>query len=131
MAYTITLRPDGGVVCEYRGIVTLADNEKARAEYTQGNPENFAKIPYLISDHSKTVNARHNAQDMQRLGAALNEFWRYNPRMLIALVVPKDLLFGLARMLYAFSEHEDLIALFRTREEAEIWIYQKLRQPSP
>ena len=45
---------------------------------------------------------------------------------LFAVVVPSDLLFGLARMWHTYLGEARRAGLFRTREEAEIWINEKL-----
>lgn len=127
MPFTITRRPDGGVICNYEGVMTLEDNRRARLEMAGGDFRNFADIPYIIGDYSDVEKTTHSTEDMKLLGQTVAvDIMAYNPDIVLAVVAPKDLPYGLGRVFLAYTKEVEKIALFRNREDAETWVKAKL-----
>lgn len=128
MPFKVTRRKDGGVLCEFLGVVTPGENEAAHKEVEGGNPQNFKKIPYLIVDHTGTEHFNHSSEEIQKRAVLANERLATFPNLYIAIVTPGDLFFGVARMWQTHSRMEDRVKLFRSLDEAEIWVHQKAKK---
>jgi hypothetical protein len=129
LPYTIKRRADGGVIVEFKGVLTVEENQEARLAVVEGDYTNIAKVPYLIGDHSKVEKSTHSADDMRMLAQSMKVDVRaHNPDILIAIVAPKDLSFGLGRVFHAYLGGDKKTNLFRTRKEAEAWIAEMLEK---
>ncbi len=125
MPYKVTRRKNGGVHCAFLGVVTPEENEAAHQEVEGGDPENFSKIPYLIVDHTDTKHFNHSSGEIQRRAALARTRLEAYPDLVMAIVTPKDLFFGVARMWQVHAGLEDRVKLFRSLDEAEFWVHQK------
>lgn len=126
MPYTITKLEDGGVLNEFEGIVILEENAEVYLKIFGKDPNQFKKISYVISDWSKSTKVTHTTEEIRELAIMTRQRLDCNPKLLFAIIVPRDLLFGLARMWHTYLGEAHRAGLFRTREEAEIWIKEKL-----
>lgn len=126
MPFKITKLKDGGVINEFKGIVTLEKNAEVDIKIFGEDPAQFKKISYVISDWSKSTKVTHTTEEIRELAKMTRQRLDFNPKLLFAIIVPKDLLYGLARMWHSYLGEEQRTGLFRTREEAEIWIKEKL-----
>ena len=77
-----------------------------------------------IFDLSEVTDAAVDAGDVRRLSEVTEEFTRRGVTVRIAIVAPRDLEFGLARM-YEMLQSQSLndVRVFRTRADAESWIF--------
>lgn len=129
MPYKITKLEDGGVFIDYQGIVTSKENQEAHQKIVGKNQDRLKKIPYVISDFSKAKNISHTSGEIRQVATMSRQKLKLNPQLLLAIIVPSTLFYGLGRMWQVFLEEEhDRAGLFRTREEAEIWVQKKLRK---
>lgn len=126
MPYKITYLEDGGVLCEYEGVITPEENLAVRSEILGSDPKNLNKIPYLVIDYSKSENYSHTNDEVKNLAVSSQKILAINPELIIAFVVPQDLFFGMSRLWLTYSHEEKRAQLFRSREEAENWIKEKL-----
>ena len=126
MPYKITKLKDGGVLNEFEGIVTLEKNAEVDIKIFGEDPAQFKKISYVISDWSKVTKVTHTTEEIRELAIMTRQRLEFNPELLFAIIVPRDLLYGLARMWHTYLGEARRAGLFRTREEAEIWIKEKL-----
>ena len=125
MPFKVTRRKDGGVLCEFSGVVTPKENEAAHYKVVGEDLEKFKEIRYLIVDHTKTEHFNHSPEEIQKRAALASKRLDQNPDMLLAIVAPNDLFFGVGRMWRAHAGKDDRIMLFRTLDDAEIWVHQK------
>ena len=125
MPFKVTRRKDGGGLCEYWGVVTPKENEDAHNEVVGEDLAKFKKIRYLIIDHTKTEHFNHSPEGIQKRAALAGKRLEQNPDLLLAIVAPNDLFYGVARMWRAQAGKDDRIMLFRNLDEAEIWVHQK------
>ncbi|MCH7806715.1 MAG: hypothetical protein IH995_06175 [Proteobacteria bacterium] len=130
MPFKITKLNNGGVINEFEGIVTLEKNAEVDIKIFGEDPAQFKKISYVISDWSKSTKVTHTTEEIRELAKMTRQRLDFNPKLLFAIVVPRDLLYGLARMWHSYLGEEHRTGLFRTREEAEIWIKEKLSEES-
>ncbi len=131
MPFKITKLKDGGVLNEFEGIVSLEENAEVYKKIFGKNPNQFKNIPYVISDYTKATKVTHSTEEIRQLASMTKKRLEVYSKTFFAVVVPGDLFFGLARMWHAHLGEEDRAGLFRTREEAEIWINKKLsKKPS-
>ncbi len=129
MPYKITKLEDGGVVIDYEGIVTSKENAEAHKKVLGTNPDQFKKISYVISDFSKAININHTSEEIHKVASMSRQKLELNPKIVLALIVPSNLFYGLGRMWQVLLEEEHHRAgLFKTKEEAEIWVQMKLRK---
>ena len=126
MPYKITKLKDGGVLNEFEGIVTLEKNAEVDIKIFGEDPAQFKKISYVISDWSKATKVTHTTEEIRELAIMTRQRLEFNPELLFAIIVPRDLLYGLARMWHNHLGEAHRAGLFRTREEEEIWIKEKL-----
>jgi hypothetical protein len=129
MPYKITKLEDGGVFIDYQGIVTSRENQEAHKKIVGQNPDQLKKIPYVISDFSKARNISHTSGEIREVATMSRQKLKLNPNLLLAIIVPSTLFYGLGRMWQVFLEDESNRAgLFRTSAEAEIWVQKKLAE---
>ena len=126
MPFKITKLKDGGVINEFKGIVTLEKNAEVDIKIFGEDPAQFKKISYVISDWSKSTKVTHTTEELRKLAKMTRQRLDFNPKLLFAIIVPRDLLYGLARMWHTYLGEAHRAGLFRTREDAEIWITEKL-----
>jgi hypothetical protein len=77
-----------------------------------------------IFDLSDVTDAAVDADDVRRLSGVTEEFTRRGVAVRVAIVAPRDLEFGLARM-YEMLQSQSLneVRVFRDRADAEAWIF--------
>jgi hypothetical protein len=77
-----------------------------------------------IFDLSDVTDAAVDAEDVRRLSGVTEEFTRHGVTVRVAIVAPRDLEFGLARM-YEMLQSQSLndVRVFRDRADAEGWIF--------
>jgi hypothetical protein len=52
---------------------------------------------------------------------------RRQKNLIVAIVAPSDLAFGLGRMLELYADQPEAIMVFRTFAEADAWVTERLR----
>jgi len=129
MPYKITKLKDSGILNEFSGVVTLADNREVYINIFGDDPYGTQKIPYVISDWSKVANISHSNEDVRTLARLTSERLEQFPATLFAVVAPNDLLFGLGRMWQTHLEKENRARVFRDRAAAEAWVKGELSKP--
>lgn len=129
MPYKITKLEDGGVFIDYWGIVTSKENQEAHKKIVGKTPDQIKKIPYVISDFSKAININHSSEEIRKVAAMSKQKLKLNPNLVLAIIVPSTLFYGLGRMWQVLLEEEHHRAgLFKTSAEAKIWVQKKLAE---
>jgi hypothetical protein len=117
-----------GVVYTSLGVLTGQDlldtGEHFRLE-SRSNP----KIRYVILDHSAIPEEKVDSVSLKVLASRVSDILEPTPEVLMAIVAPTDVLFGLSRMWETRAEQEGFITrVTRTREEATAWLEEELTQ---
>lgn len=127
MPYTLELIHGGtGILCCGQGLTTAREIMDATAAAATWGPLT-ARITHVVVDLSavttlqvSTVELRWIIDADRRLAVAI-------PRLRIAVVAPKDVVFGIARMYEAYGPAPGWdVNVFRTAEEAAAWLYSVL-----
>jgi hypothetical protein len=124
-----SLTADGiGVVYTSLGVLTGQDlldaGEHFRVE-SRSNPE----IRYVIMDHSAIPEEKVDSVSLKALASRVSEILEPTPEVLMAIVAPNDVLFGLSRMWETLAEQAGFITrVMRTRAEAMAWLEEELTQ---
>lgn len=123
MPFTIEKRPDNGFITVFEGAITPQDSEEARKAVTGGDLSNYAAIPYILVDYSAATGILHTSDDIRKLATSFNlRVRQHNPEIFIAIVAPKDLVFGMARMFHSYAGGDERVIMVRDRKDAEVWL---------
>lgn len=133
MPYDIKyLDDEGGIITTYSGSITYIDLVNCTAE----RAGQIAKKPYKysIGDYTTVTNLELSSEEIQKQAETVSKLLANNKDLLIALVMPSILKFGIGRMWQAYLEiymnkhangaHPN-ISVFKTRTEAETWVKEK------
>ena len=128
MALRFEQRVNDGLLVEAEGIITIEDLIQAN-DQIYSSREKIMALKYQIWDFQKVKDLISTADDMRVLAAQDAEAAKLNPDMIIALISPWDLGFGMGRMWEAFVDQSNINThVFRTREEAESWV-ESIKNP--
>jgi len=126
MPVTIEYAQDGiGVVLYHKGVVTGEELYEAISKVY--GDSRYPTLRYWIADRSDCTQFLPGYDWQQKIICLNKQESLRNPGMLIALVSPKDLEFGMSRMFQVLSEGDQFKKeVFRNREKAEKWIRKEL-----
>ena len=129
MSYKITYQEyDGGVVTVYRGTVT--DKEMVNSANERITPTNKVKsYKYLLSDFTNVDDFKITTNGIKAVANISNLMFQLNANILVVIVVPSDLKYGMGRMWQAYTcvDDENKTQIARTRDEAIEWLKQNLK----
>ena len=114
-----------GVVIYHEGVVTGEELFAAISQVYQDS--RYPYLKYWIGDRTDCTDFQAGYECQQKIVGLNRKESSRNPGMLLALVSPKDLAFGMSRMFQALSEG-DLFKkeVLRDRDSAEKWIKEEL-----
>ncbi len=123
MSVDIELRGDGvGLVLSCHGPVTGHEFIRRTEELLQ-SPDSIRQLRYSIIDLT-TVSAFDASTDQVQRVVDL-EFAALAPKLLVAVIAPTDLAFGMSRMWSSLAETTGWsIRVFRQAAEANRWLQQ-------
>ena len=114
-----------GLLRVWTGVVTGSDVIAAIDDYR--TTVNLTKLEYIIADHEGVTAFEATADEIREVANADARLAELKPHLVIALVAPTDIVFGLARMWEVFTERPGWSArVFRSRPEAEAWVHESL-----
>ena len=115
-----------GVVLHHEGIVTGEELLDAISKTLKGR--RFPNLKYWIGDRTNCDEFLPDTDCFQKIAILMKSESSRNPGMLVALVSPKDIEFGMSRM-YQVFEDESLFKteVFRDKNSADKWIKQELK----
>lgn len=123
MAYQIKHRDDGGIVLAFRGTCTHREALEARGKLAAGAKRPLRKARYLLIDCTGAGKFDFPGDSVRTVSLVDREDLDANPALRIAVAVKGDYEYGLARMWLAWlSDDSGRAHLFRTVEEAELWL---------
>jgi len=129
MPYTTEFIDDGrGIVHVGTGIVH-GHEILASARTDRESPERMAKVTHGLVDLTRVTELKMSVDDLRRITMEHRMTAKAAPRAVIAVVAPRDHVFGMARMWEAFAtEIGWTIRVFRERGAAETWLRETLNQ---
>ena len=78
---------------------------------------------YALTDLSEVVNLRVSPEEIRRNAEVNIEISKYIRNAKVAIVAPRDHIYGIARMWQAYTEQTGWITqVFRSKDEAHEWI---------
>ena len=108
------------------GIVTGEEIIEAHKEIY--NKENLRKQKYQIIDRSHCTEYQITSGEVEKIAGIDNKASEVNPNILIALISPTSLQFGMSRMWQAYIEDDRFVTkIFQDRKSADEWIKSQLK----
>ncbi len=129
MAIQINYLDDGiGIEIVASDVVTGAEIIEAHKEIY--NKKNLQKQRYQIIDRSLCKEYLVSPEEVKKIAAIDKAASRNNPDIIIALISPSSLQFGMSRMWQAYVEDSGFSTeVFHDRESAEKWLKEQLKEP--
>jgi len=114
-----------GAVLYHLGVVT--GEELINSISSVYTDERYPRLKYWIGDRTSCSEFLPDSSALKRIAELNRKESLRNPGMLLALVAPRDIEYGLSRMFEVFSE-DGLFKtkVFRSRDSAEDWIRKQL-----
>lgn len=114
-----------GVILYHEGVVTGEELFAAISQVYQD--DRYLNLKYWIGDRTNCTQFLPGHEWQNKIVGLNRRESARNPGLLLALVSPKDLAFGMSRMFQVLSEG-DLFKteVFRDRDSAEKWIKEEL-----
>ena len=117
-----------GTVTEYHGVLTDELLIKCTKE-RYSSVGRIKRLQYILNDYSKCSKIDINSDTVKYVATLAIDVSKLNKNIVIAGVMPTDLEFGLGRMWQAYADETEWVSkTIRTRDEAENWIQQTLKQ---
>ncbi len=128
MPMSIDYIEDGGIISRGEGAVTGSEIIEAN-DIIYESPDKIKNIIYQICDLTNVSDFDISTSELEALSSQDKKASKINPKMFIAVVGEKDVIFGLARMWEAFSYSSPFeTKVFRKMEDAQQWIREKLHK---
>jgi hypothetical protein len=126
MTIQINYLDDGiGIEIIACGIVTGEEIVKAHKEIYSA--ENLKKQKYQIIDRTHCTEYRVFTEDIDRISEIDNKASEVNPNIIIAVVSPTSLQYGMTRMWQAYLNEDHFVTkIFQDRKSADEWIKLQL-----
>jgi len=91
------------------------------------NEKNLKSQKYQIIDRSHCKEYNVSSAEVQRIAEIDKAASKFNPNIIIALISPTDLQFGMSRMWQTHVEESLFVThIFRDRKSADEWIKEQL-----
>ena len=128
MPMSIAYTEDGGIISRGEGVIT-GNEIKETNDIIYESPDKIKKIKYQICDLTNASDYSTSESELRAISNQDKKASEINPKMFIAVVGEKDVIFGLARMWEAFSYDSPFETMvFRKIEDAQQWIREKLHK---
>ena len=115
-----------GLVLHHEGSVTCQELIDAIFSVYE-NDDVFLKLKYWIGDRTGCTEFLPDPDCLMKIADKNKLESHRNPGMLLALVAPKDLEFGMSRMFQSYAAQAAFnTQTFRSREDADKWIIETL-----
>jgi hypothetical protein len=126
VAITINYLENGaGIEVVASGTVTGSEIIEAHREIY--NAANIRRQRYQLIDRSECKEYLVSYAEVQKIAEIDKKASKTNPNIIIAIVAPEDLQFGMSRVWEAHVEETTFVTeIFRDRESAEHWLKEKL-----
>ncbi len=128
MAIEIQYIDDGiGIEIIATGVVTGEEIIEAHKEIY--SKTNLKKQKYQIIDRTHCEEYQVSSAEVQRIADIDNTAAKTNPNIIMALISPTDVQFGMSRMWEAFIGDSTFVTqVFRDRKRADEWVNKQLNK---
>ena len=93
------------------------------------NAENIIRQRYQIIDRTNCTKYVVSDAEVQKIAEIDKQASKTNPNIIIAIVAPTDLQFGISRAWQAYvAESKFSTKIFRERESAEKWVKEEIKE---
>ena len=93
------------------------------------NAENLKNQKYQIIDRTECKEYLVSNEEVKKIAEIDKKAAETNPNIIIAIVAPTDLQFGISRVWQVYVENSNFLTkVFRERENAENWLKEKLNK---
>ncbi len=129
MAYTKTIVDGGaGVIFTYSGFVTDEEFRSSVLKHYAQPAEDYSRYRYSISDFLAVTDMNVEMESVSLIARASEEAAEKNGESVVTLIADNDLYFGLSRMWASLAGAVPWeIGIYRTREETETWIRERVQ----
>lgn len=121
---------DGG-----RGCILVGEGALTGPEVISGVEKRFAddevtrNYLYSLSDYTRVTRSQMTSREVQQVAQIDMRMVPLLPDLVLAIVAPEDLMFGLSRMFKVHAEETGWrIGVFRTMAEAHAWIREQVQE---
>lgn len=125
MPLSISMTDDGGLLIEAHGTITDADLQVGN-DALYNDVALTKRLRYQLMDVSGAERIDISSEQLARAGEADRKALAINPHMRIAVVVSRDVAYGIARIWRAYADmhadQSDSFRIFKSRKEAHDWI---------
>lgn len=110
------------------GIEAIASEQVSKSDFIDAcseafNQKNVANQKYQILDFSQCHNFELSSSDINELSRLAINASKINPNIIMAIIAPTDLVFGMSRIFEVYAEESGFnIKVFRDKLEAENWV---------
>jgi hypothetical protein len=126
--YTIAFDDSrGGVIATFSGDIT--PEEVFNSIIDRFEAMRSSAVTYSIGDYTNVSSLTLPTRDIRSLAARVREVMRQQQDLIVAIVAPSDIAFGLGRMVELYADQAGAFTVFRTMADAEAWIAERLRTP--
>jgi len=120
---------DNGIGIEIIASETVTGEEVIEAHKEIYNEENLKKQKYQIIDRSHCKEYDVSTADVQKIAEIDNAASKSNPNIIIALISPTEIQFGMSRMWQSYVEESRFLThVFRDRKSACEWIDKLIKK---
>ena len=118
---------DGGIGIEIVAAGIVSGDEVLEAHKEIYNEENLHRQRYQIIDRTRCDYYCIRPEEIEKIAALDIAAAKINPHIVIAVVSPTDLQYGMSRMWQIYVEKSPLKThIFRDRQSADAWIQEQL-----
>jgi hypothetical protein len=120
---------DNGLGNIITGRDRIKDKEYVDAilKHLSQDEDKFKRYRYSLSDYTEVTNLEISSKSVELVAKYCQKASTVNSEAVVAIVAKKDVVYGLARMWEMLSDNTKWdIKVFRSREEAEAWISEKV-----
>ena len=127
MPMKFTYIGNNGILAKGIGSVTRDEISEVNRHIYE-SPQKIQAIKFQICDFTEVNEFDLSAQDIKVLAAQDVSAAKINPKMIIAVVGEKDLIFGLSRMWEVYADESTGLetCVFRSINDANVWIEAKM-----
>ena len=118
---------DNGIGIEIIASGIVIGKEIIEAHKEIYNEENLRKQKYQIIDRTHCTQYQVTSEEVERISEIDNNASEVNPNIILAVVSPTSLQFGMTRMWQAYLEEDRFVTkIFQDRKSADEWIKSQL-----
>ena len=110
------------------GLEAIASNQVTISDFMGAcseafNNTNVVNQKYQILDFSQCTDFELSSDDINNLSQLAINASKINPNIIMAIIAPTDLVFGMSRVYEVYAEESGFkIKVFREKSQAESWV---------